>query len=134
MLALLCVPSAALRQGGEMALRRQPLLERGFLVGLVLGDIEGARHADVERIKNAAAFLDLGLEPGDALADGVERGELIEQKVVATLGHLADRIRAAGGHPHRRMRLLCGRRLDDDVGEVPVFAPMARSALSTSRI
>ena len=36
--------------------------------------------------------------------------------------HLADRIGVAGALPERRMRLLDGRRLDDDVVELPVLA------------
>ena len=56
------------------------------------------------------------------------RGELVEQQLGAAPRHLADRVRTAGRHPDRRMRLLPRRRLDDDVLEIPVLAVM-REAL-----
>ena len=49
---------------------------------------------------------------------------LAQQHVVAALGDLADRVGAARPHPERRMRFLRGRRLDDDVVELPIFAAM----------
>src|SRR5581483_11828695 len=116
------------RGGGEAALRFQPALQRGLLVGVVLGDKKRARHADVHRIVGAAALFHLGLEDGHALGNRFERSELIEQQIVAALGDLPDRIRIAGGHPDRRMRLLRGRRLDDDVVETPEFS-LVREAL-----
>ena len=65
-----------------------------------------------------AAALSVG---ADALADALERGHLIEQQVIAILRRLADRALAAGADPHRRMGLLHGRRLDDDLVELPAL-------------
>src|SRR6516164_5149268 len=47
---------------------------------------------------------------------------LAQQQIVAALCDLADRVRASGSHPKRRMRRLRGRRFDDDVVELPEFA------------
>jgi hypothetical protein len=54
------------------------------------------------------------------------RGErvLAEQHVIATPGDLADRVCAAGPHPERWMRFLLRWRLNDDVVELPILAPM----------
>ena len=76
-----------------------------------------------------AVLFQRRLVDGDALGDGLERGELVEQEIIAAGGDPADRIRAAGAHPHRRMRFLRGRRLDDDVLELPVFALMREALL-----
>ena len=58
----------------------------------------------------------------NAVAPSLDRGELIQQQVVAARRHPADRVGMAGALPERRMRLLNGRRLDDDVVELPVLA------------
>ena len=92
MLALFLTPSARFEIGLEPALRFQPALQRGFLVGFVLGDVIGARDADIHRIEGAAALFHLGLEDRDALGDRFERGELVEQEIIAALGDLADRV------------------------------------------
>ncbi len=113
----------------EAPLRFEPALERGVLVGLILGDEESARDADIHRIENAALRFHGFLEDRDALADRFDRGELIEQKIIAARRDLADRMRIAGRHPHRRMRLLRRRRLDDDVLEAPELAVMREALL-----
>ena len=61
----------------------------------------------------------VGVEPVDRLAD---RGELVQQQVMPAGGDLADTLGMAGALPERRMRLLVGRWLDDDVVELPVLA------------
>ena len=99
-------------------------LERGLLVGRVLGDVHRARDGHMHRVKAAAARLDLAAELGDLLEDLLCQRMLAQQHVVAALGHLVDRSRTARPHPERRMGLLRSRRLDDDVVELPIFAPM----------
>ncbi len=71
-----------------------------------------------------ALRLDLGFIKGDIGGDIGGRGVLPEQQVVALGSDPADRALAAGAHPDRRVRLLRGRRLDDDVVEPPIFAAM----------
>src|SRR6516164_815771 len=49
---------------------------------------------------------------------------LAQQHVIATPDNLVHRVLTAGPHPERRMGLLRGRRLDDDIVELPVLAPV----------
>ena len=63
-----------------------------------------------------------------------DRRELVEQEIVAVGGDLLDRGRAAGAHPQRRMRLLRGGRLDDDVVELPVLAVMGPRRIRGPRL
>src|ERR1700761_7663572 len=51
------------------------------------------------QLGGAAAFVHLGFEDGDALGHRFERGELVEQEIVAALGDLSDGIRIACRHP-----------------------------------
>src|SRR5436305_459061 len=83
----------------------------------------GVRPRDVTPARRA-----LGLEYGNALADDVERCELVEEQIVAALGHAANGRGGPGGHPERRVRFLAGRRLDQDVVEGPEAA-VVREAL-----
>ena len=101
--------------------------ERGLLVGFVLGDIKLARHRDLHRIEGQGRALALGFVDADALGDLLRAGILIEDQIEAARGGAADRIRAAGGHPERRMRLLRRRRLDDDILEMPEAAAMGKA-------
>ena len=59
---------------------------------------------------------------------------MAEQQIVALLGHLADRALAAGAHPDRRVRLLRRRRLDNDLVEGPVCAPMRERLVGCPRL
>jgi len=93
--------------------------EGGILGGLVVGDIHVARKSNVHRIEGAPARCAFGLEQGNALADHVDRCELVEEQIVAALSHAANGRRTAGSHPERRVRFLAGRRLDQDVVERP---------------
>src|SRR5215472_13619453 len=93
--------------------------EGGVLGGLVVGDMHVARKGNPHWIVGTPARGALGLEYGNALADDVERCELVEEQIVATLGHTANRRGGPGGHPERRVRFLPGRRLDQDVVEGP---------------
>src|SRR5205823_1454245 len=104
-----------LRNRGESSLRRKPALERRFLIGLIFRYVERAGDADLHRIEPPTPCFHAGLEPRDALANRLDRGELVEQQIVAAFCDFTDRVRTAGAHPQRRMRLLRGWRLDDDI-------------------
>ena len=105
-------------------------LERGLLVGLVVGDIKLARHRHLHRVEAKSLRLALGFVEADALGDLAGAGILIEDQVEAARRGAADRMFAAGRHPQRRIRLLRRRRFDHDVLEMPKAAvvgkPLAR--------
>ena len=101
--------------------------ERGLFIGLVLGDIKLPRHRDLHRIEGKALRLALGFIDADALGDLRGAGILIEDQIEAARGGAADRRRAAGRHPKRRMRPLRRRRLDHDVLEMPEAAMMGKT-------
>src|SRR5262249_20605862 len=84
--------------------------ESGVLGGLVVGDMHVARKGNPRWIVGTSARRALGLEYSNALADDVERCELVEEQIVAALGHAANGRGGPGGHPERRGRGLCGRR------------------------
>src|SRR5262249_50618138 len=115
------------RQIGQAPLRRQAVLNRLRFVGGIAGDVERATDPNIHRIEATAALLDFMLEQVESLHDRGGRGELVEQELVSALGNPLDRAGAAGRHPDRRMRLLFGRRLDDDVLEMPVLAVVRKS-------
>ena len=56
------------------------------------------------------------------LDDQIDGRDLVEQQVEPLLRRAPDQLEATGPHPQRRMRLLHGARLDDDVVEVPALA------------
>src|SRR6516164_6848730 len=105
--------------------------EGGVLGGLVVGDMHVARKGNPHWIVGTSARRALGLEYSNALADDVERCELVEEQIVAALGHAANGRGGPGGHPERRVRFLAGRRLDQDVVEGPEAA-VVREALPRS--
>ena len=123
------LPVRAPCQGVDPHMPLEAALQRGFLVGGVLGDVHRTRDGDVHRVESAAARLDLFLELGYLIEDLLGERMLAQQHVVAALGDLANRARAAGAHPERRARLLRRRRLDDDVVELPVFAAVRERRL-----
>src|SRR5262245_3067478 len=92
------------------------------LGGLVVDDLHVARKGNPQWIVGTPARRALGLEYGNALADDVERCELVGGQIVAALGHSANGRGGSGGHPERRVRFLAGRRLDQDVVEGPETA------------
>src|SRR5258708_12773775 len=96
--------------------------EGGIFGGLVVGDIHVARKGNVHRIEGAPTRCAFGLEQGNALADHVERCELVEEQIVAALGHAANGRGAAGSHPERRGRVFAGGR----VAPPPPSAPPPR--------
>ena len=57
---------------GLAALRLHAPLQRRFLVGGILGHIEGAGDADIHRIESEAVLLQRRFVDGDALGNGVE--------------------------------------------------------------
>src|SRR6516164_4854519 len=126
--------------GSGLAVRptRQPVdphvalvapLERRRFVRIVLGDVDGAGDAHLHRVKGAAERLDLAAKLRDLLEGLVGQRVLPQQHVVAAPHDLTDRILAARPHPERRVRLLRGRRFDDDVVELPIFAAMGERLL-----
>src|SRR5271170_5383640 len=92
--------------------------------------MHGASDADLHRVETAPAGFDLVPELGDLLENLLGERMLSQQHVIAALGDLAHRVRASGAHPERRMRLLRGRGLDDDVVEPPIFAAMRERRLA----
>src|SRR5258706_8596542 len=102
-------------------------LQRRHLVGPILRDVDVARDGHRHGIEFPAARLDRRPVAGDALADDLRRRKLVEQEIVAALGRAADRRRAAGSRPERRVRLLGGRRLDDDILVAPVLPAMGET-------
>src|SRR6516162_607765 len=60
------------------------------LGGLVVGDMHVARKGNPHWIVGTPARRALGLEYANALADDVERCELVEEQIVAALGHAAN--------------------------------------------
>src|SRR5262245_62447793 len=76
--------------------------EGGVLGGLVVGDMHVARKGNPHWIIGTPARRALGLEYGNALADDVERCELVEEQIVAALGHAANGRGGPGGNPERR--------------------------------
>jgi hypothetical protein len=94
-------------------------LEGELLGGLVAGNMHVARKGDLHCIVGAAARGTIGLEQADALAYDIECRELVEKQIAAPLGRSTNGRGVAGGHPQWRMRLLPGRRFDQDVVERP---------------
>src|SRR5262249_22319990 len=92
----------------------------GILVGLVLCHIELTCNRHLHRVEAEAMRLPLGPVDGNALSERRRRSILIENEVESARGGAPDRIRIAGGHPERRMRLLRRRWLDHDVLELPI--------------
>ena len=84
--------------------------------------IQLARHRDPHRIERSPVRLTLGAVQRYTLANLLGGRVLVEHEVEATLGRFADRWRAPGGHPERRVWSLRRRRLDDDVLEAPEAA------------
>ena len=64
--------------------------EGNIFGGLAVGDIHVARKSDVHRVEYAPTRRAFGLELGNALADHVERCELVEEQIVAAHGHAAN--------------------------------------------
>ena len=67
-----------------------PPLERGFLVGRALGDMDRARDRNVHRVEGPAPRLDLPAELGDLREDLLRERMLAEQHVVAAFDDLTD--------------------------------------------
>ena len=127
----------AVGRGRELQLPQpvgQPALHRRFALSLAVADKKGAGHRDLHRVELPALRLDLGFVDGDVVGDIGGRGVLPEQQIVALRGDPADRALAAGAHPDRRMRLLRGRRLDDDIVELPIFAAMRERLVGGPRL
>ena len=101
--------------------------QSGLGVRPIPRDIQLARHRDPHRIERSPVRFTLGAVERDALADLLGGRVLVEHEVEATRGRSADRCRAPGGHPERRVRSLRGRRLDHDVLEAPEPAAGARN-------
>src|SRR5437762_850232 len=106
-----------------------PPLERRFLVGRVLGDVNSPRDGDMHWIEPTTARRDVLAELRDLFEDLPGQRMLPQQHVIAALGYLTDRAWAARAHPERGMRLLRRRRLDDDVVELPILAAVRERLL-----
>ena len=132
MLAVL-LPSGRWLMACRRRWRGHPALDRGGLFLRRVGDEEGARDADLGRVEAEAVGQHrrfVGVEAVDRLVD---RGELVEQQIMAPRGDIADALGMAGALPERRVRLLVGRRLDDDVVELPVLAVEREAFVARSR-
>jgi len=114
--------------------RRHPGLEGLLPLGGRLHDVDGSGDRHLHRVEPPSARFHFRLEQRDAVADLLDRSELIEQEVIAELGDLLDRLRPAGPHPQRRMRLLRRGRLDHDVVELEVLAAMGPRAIGRPRL
>src|SRR5207253_3227502 len=95
---------------------------------LVAHDLHGARDPHAHAVKALPLPLDLGTIGGHALDGQLDRGDLVEQQIVALLSGAADSFRASRPHPERRMRLLRRPRLDHDVAVVPMLALVREAA------
>ena len=122
MLAVL-LPSGRCEIACSRRLRGEAPIERRLLFRCVARHVERARHADLDGMEVEPVGLHRRRDRTRTRSPvSIQRGELVEQQIVPALRHAADRFRMAGALPERRMRLLDGRRLDDDVVELPVFA------------
>src|SRR3984893_16050266 len=104
-------------------------LERGLLVGRVLGDMDSARNGDMHRVEGASAPFDVLAELGDLLENLLGQRMLAQQHIIPAVGHLTNRARAARPHPERRMRLLRGPGVDDGVVELPILTAVGEGRL-----
>ena len=102
--------------------------DRPFAFLVVVDDLQAPSDADRHRVPDPAGPLAFLAEGGDAVDDQAGRGDLIEQQVVAIARGAADRLRAAGAEPERRMRLLDRARLDDDIVVAPALALIGEPA------
>src|SRR6516164_5461376 len=101
-------------------------LDRRRLVRVILGNVDGAGDPDLHRIKGAPERLDLAAELSHLLEGFLGERVLSQQHVIAAAHDLVHRARAARPHPEWRMRFLRGRRLDDDVVELTIFAAVGK--------
>src|SRR6266404_9384004 len=106
-----------------------PPLDCCRLLGRVLRDVHGARDTDLHRVEGPPQRLDLAAELGDLREGFLGERMLPQQHIIAAPGDFADRVGAPRPHPERRVRLLRGRRLDDDVVELPKPAAMRERRL-----
>src|SRR5215471_6124339 len=109
--------------------------DRPFALLVVVHDLQPASHADHHRVVRPAGPFAFTAERRNTLDDQIGRRNLIEEQIVALARGAADRFRAAGTEPERRVRLLDRARLDDDVVETPALAvvrkpPGARPGLA----
>ena len=114
---------------GAAPLGQAHLVARRVLRAALAGARQDARHVALGALALAAAIL-----ARLALGRGLRWRVRVKQQIEALLAGLADVGRAAGADPERRMRLLCRRRLDDDVIEVPVLAVMREAPLGGPRL
>src|SRR5262249_59394721 len=107
----------------ELAITR----EGGVFGGLVVSDIHVARKRNTHWIVSAPARRALGLEQGNALANYIERCELVEEQIVAALGHAANGRVAPGAHPEWRGGVLFCLGRGSSVVQPPTATAMRRT-------
>src|SRR6202008_4849118 len=100
-----------------------PLDRCGFL-RVIIGNVDSTGDPNLHWIKGAPQRLDLAAELSRLREGFLGESVLSEQHIIAATDDLVHRVRAARSHPERRVRLLCGRRFDDDVLVLPILAAM----------
>src|SRR6185312_7603235 len=125
---MISLGAGAARQSADPFQNLMTCRDRGVAFRFTTQQLEAARDANLQRIErpaHAGAFIAEGGDTGDRQVDWAE---LIEQKIVAFARGAADRLLAAGTEPERRMGTLLGRRLDQDIVEMPALAVMRKTS------
>ena len=106
-----------------------PRRHRRIALGWSVGDIERPGDGSPHRVPDPADLGQRLAVEGEPFQRDLQGLKLVEQQVIAAPRRRLQRFRSSCRHPKRRMRLLGGRRFDNDILERPALALMREAAL-----